>query len=61
MKDHETSAAGFIGFHKSRKLLSRGDEVIGLENLNDYYAVRLKAARLAQLEAMPGFGFIRGE
>ena len=44
-----TGAAGFIGFHVSRRLLDRGDEVVGLDNLNDYYDVRLKHDRLAQL------------
>ncbi len=52
-----TGAAGFIGFFVSRRLLERGDEVIGLDNLNDYYDVNLKKARLAQLEALPGFRF----
>ena len=52
-----TGAAGFIGFHVSRRLLSRGDEVVGLDNLNAYYDVRLKEARLAQLQGQPGFSF----
>jgi len=43
-----TGAAGFIGFHVARRLLERGDEVVGLDNLNDYYDVRLKYARLAE-------------
>lgn len=50
-----TGAAGFIGFHLSKRLLARGDEVLGLDNLNAYYDVKLKEARLAQLLAMPGF------
>jgi UDP-glucuronate 4-epimerase len=54
-----TGAAGFIGFHVARALLRRGDRVIGVDNLNDYYDVRLKMARLAQLEGMPGFAFAR--
>ncbi|MDB4948968.1 MAG: dTDP-glucose 4,6-dehydratase [Gemmatimonadetes bacterium] len=54
-----TGAAGFIGFHLSRRLLARGDEVVGLDNLNPYYDPRLKGARLAQLEAEPGFRFAR--
>ena len=54
-----TGAAGFIGFHLSERLLARGDEVIGLDNLNDYYDVRLKAARLARLEGRPGFRAVR--
>ena len=45
-----TGAAGFIGYHLSEKLLARGDEVVGLDNLNDYYSVELKRARLARLK-----------
>ena len=52
-----TGAAGFIGFHLSKRLLDRGDEVIGLDNLNDYYEVGLKKVRLAQLEGRKGFSF----
>jgi UDP-glucuronate 4-epimerase len=52
-----TGAAGFIGFHTARMLLQRGERVIGLDNLSDYYSVALKRARLAQLEAYPGFTF----
>ncbi|MBH0184036.1 MAG: NAD-dependent epimerase/dehydratase family protein, partial [Nitrospira sp.] len=54
-----TGSAGFIGFHVTRRLLDRGDSVIGLDNLNDYYDVRLKEARLAQLTAHKGFRFVR--
>lgn len=54
-----TGAAGFIGFHLSTRLLARGDQVVGLDNLNDYYDVGLKQARLAQLEQLPGFSFIK--
>ncbi|MBH0205117.1 MAG: NAD-dependent epimerase [Nitrospira sp.] len=54
-----TGSAGFIGFHVARRLLDRGDSVIGLDNLNDYYDVRLKEARLAQLTAHKGFRFVR--
>jgi UDP-glucuronate 4-epimerase len=54
-----TGAAGFIGFHTSLKLLARGDEVIGLDNLNDYYDVKLKQDRLRQLEEKPRFRFVR--
>jgi len=54
-----TGAAGFIGFHTSNKLLARGDTVVGLDNLNDYYDVNLKKARLALLEAQPGFSFAK--
>jgi len=46
-----TGTAGFIGFHLARRLLARGDEVVGLDNLNAYYDPKLKAARLAMLEA----------
>ncbi len=52
-----TGAAGFIGFHLSQRLLTRGDEVVGLDNLNDYYDVFLKKDRLAQLQERPGFSF----
>jgi UDP-glucuronate 4-epimerase len=54
-----TGAAGFIGFHTARRLLARGDEVVGLDNLNEYYDVRLKLARLALLEKSPAFRFVR--
>lgn len=54
-----TGAAGFIGFHLAKRLLDRGDRVIGLDNLNDYYDVRLKEARLAQLQARPQFQFVK--
>ncbi|MCI1193233.1 NAD-dependent epimerase [Calidifontimicrobium sp. SYSU G02091] len=59
MKILVTGAAGFIGMHTSQRLLARGDEVVGLDNLNDYYDVTLKQARLARLEAQPGFRFVR--
>jgi len=52
-----TGAAGFIGFHTAKALLDRGDEVIGLDNLNPYYDVSLKQARLAQLQGRNGFTF----
>jgi UDP-glucuronate 4-epimerase len=54
-----TGAAGFIGSHVAQALLSRGDAVVGVDNLNDYYDVRLKQARLARLQAHPGFLFHR--
>lgn len=54
-----TGAAGFIGFHLSLRLLSRGDEVIGIDNLNDYYDVTLKQARLDQLTDKANFTFYK--
>ncbi|MDZ4384688.1 MAG: NAD-dependent epimerase, partial [Nitrospirota bacterium] len=54
-----TGAAGFIGFYVSNRLMERGDEVVGLDNLNDYYDVGLKKARLAQLEGKRGFRFVQ--
>jgi UDP-glucuronate 4-epimerase len=59
MKILVTGAAGFIGFHTAKKLLERGDEVVGLDNLNEYYDVRLKHARLEILKRLPGFSFVR--
>lgn len=50
-----TGAAGFIGFHLSKKLLEDGRTVVGLDNLNDYYDPQLKRARLSQLDEFPGF------
>lgn len=55
-----TGAAGFIGFHVCQRLLAQGKHVVGLDNLNDYYEVSLKEARLARLQATPGFKFVRG-
>ena len=52
-----TGAAGFIGYHTAKALLDRGDEVIGLDNLNSYYDVKLKEARLRRLEGRNGFKF----
>ncbi len=52
-----TGAAGFIGYHVAERLLARGDEVIGLDNLNPYYDPSLKEARLARLRARSGFRF----
>jgi len=54
-----TGAAGFIGSHVSTRLLDRGDEVVGLDNLNDYYDVNLKKARLAPLEGQSRFRFVK--
>ncbi len=52
-----TGAAGFIGMHTALRLLARGDTVLGIDNLNDYYEVSLKRARLQALAPHPGFGF----
>ncbi len=57
MKVLVTGAAGFIGFHTSLRLLGRGDDVLGIDNLNDYYDPRLKEDRLAQLQGREGFRF----
>src|SRR5712691_751514 len=54
-----TGAAGFIGMHVAERLLARGDHVLGLDNLNDYYDVSLKRARLARLAPNPGFRFVK--
>lgn len=59
MKVLVTGAAGFIGYHVASRLLARGDEVIGLDNLNDYYDPSLKQARLTRLQAQRGFAFHR--
>ncbi|HQG27568.1 MAG TPA: SDR family NAD(P)-dependent oxidoreductase, partial [Candidatus Ozemobacteraceae bacterium] len=56
-----TGAAGFIGYHVSEKLLARGDTVVGFDNVNDYYEVSLKEARLARLTGKPGFRFVRAD
>ncbi|MDM7322657.1 MAG: NAD-dependent epimerase/dehydratase family protein, partial [Gammaproteobacteria bacterium] len=56
-----TGAAGFIGFHVTKALLARGERVVGIDNLNDYYDVRLKHARLRELEGQPNFQFMRLE
>ena len=52
-----TGAAGFIGSQVSHALLARGDSVLGIDNLNDYYDVKLKEARLSQLRSQPNFKF----
>ncbi len=61
MKVLVTGVAGFIGFHVAKALLDRGDQVAGVDNLNDYYDVSLKRARLAQLEGRNGFHFTFGD
>ena len=59
MKVLVTGAAGFIGMHASERLLARGDEVVGLDNLNDYYDPQLKRDRLARIEPHPNFRFVK--
>jgi UDP-glucuronate 4-epimerase len=54
-----TGAAGFIGFHLAKRLLDEGADVVGLDNINDYYDVNLKLDRLRQLETFPQFSFHR--
>ena len=57
MKILVTGIAGFIGMSTAKKLLERGDEILGVDNLNDYYDINLKNARLAELEKFPKFYF----
>lgn len=59
MKILLTGVAGFIGYHVAEALLARGDHVLGVDNLNDYYDVRLKQARLDRLLPQPGFSWRR--
>ena len=61
MKVLVTGAAGFIGYFTTRALLDRGDQVVGLDNLNDYYDPALKEARLARLQGRNGFHFIKAD
>ena len=61
MKILVTGAAGFIGSALTHRLLARGDEVVGLDNLNDYYDVNLKIARLGRLKGHPNFSFVQGD
>ena len=59
MKVLLTGAAGFIGMSTALRLLARGDEVVGLDNLNAYYEVQLKLDRLQRLQALPNFSFVK--
>jgi UDP-glucuronate 4-epimerase len=61
MKVLVTGAAGFIGFHTAKKLLARGDTVVAIDNLNEYYDVTLKRARLAILQEDPNFYFVHND
>lgn len=56
-----TGGAGFIGFHLSRSLLEKGARVVGFDNMNDYYDVKLKEDRLAVLDAYDNYSFIKGD
>jgi len=56
-----TGAAGFIGMHVAAALLARGEAVIGLDNLNDYYDPTLKQARVERLRAQAGFHFVHAD
>ena len=61
MKVLVTGVAGFIGFHVAQRLIARGDQVVGLDNLSDYYDVRLKEDRRAQFQGAPSFRFVRAD
>ncbi|TPK18785.1 NAD-dependent epimerase/dehydratase family protein, partial [Mesorhizobium sp. B2-5-9] len=66
MKVLVTGAAGFIGYHVARRLLERGDEVVGIDNINDYYDPQIKQARLRLLDEASrktnaGYHFIHGD
>jgi UDP-glucuronate 4-epimerase len=61
MKLLVSGAAGFIGYFTAQQLLDRGDEVVGLDNLNDYYDVSLKLARLARLKSQRSFRFVHAD
>jgi UDP-glucuronate 4-epimerase len=61
MKVLVTGAAGFIGFHLAKRLLERGDTVVGVDNLNAYYDPALKKSRLEQLRKLPGFEFFASD
>ena len=59
MKVLVTGSAGFIGFHTAAKLIERGDTVVGIDNVNDYYDPALKEARLAELGVDPVTGAVQ--
>jgi UDP-glucuronate 4-epimerase len=61
MKVLVTGTAGFIGMHVAERLLARGDTVVGLDNLNDYYDPKLKLSRLTRLQATAGFDFVKAD
>src|SRR5687767_13319214 len=61
MPDLVTGAAGFIGSHVALRLLEAGSAVVGVDNLNDYYDVRLKESRLERLRKFERFTFIRAD
>ncbi|MBS4201196.1 GDP-mannose 4,6-dehydratase [Bacillus sp. FJAT-49732] len=56
-----TGCAGFIGFHLSKRLLEEGIQVLGLDNINDYYDTTLKSDRLTILKKYPNFHFVKSE
>ncbi|WP_313118618.1 NAD-dependent epimerase/dehydratase family protein, partial [Pantoea septica] len=56
-----TGAAGFIGFHVTQRLLAAGHQIVGIDNLNDYYDVGLKQSRLDLIAQHPSFRFIKME
>ncbi len=56
-----TGAEGFIGYHVTRRLLERGEQVLGLDNMSSYYDVRLKEARLAQVSSQKQFTFVKAD
>ena len=56
-----TGTAGYIGFHVAKRLIARGERVVGLDNVNTYYDIRLKEARIRQLEGLPEYSFRRLE
>jgi UDP-glucuronate 4-epimerase len=56
-----TGAAGFIGYFLTKELLEQGCQVVGIDNLNDYYDVRLKETRLGMLQPFENFTFVKGD